>query len=249
MSLVAFRLTWTFKNRYDDNYLENSMQVFLPQIIPIFPLPNVVLFPKTHLPLHIFEYRYREMIQDVLEGERLIGMALLKETWEDDDNSNQKIHSIGCVGKIIGCKGTQDGRYHIVLSGITRYTIKEKLYNKSYLQAQVEAIRPPGIPNTLSPKNRFDIDQFIHQHLKPKQAYKSLVALLGKASDETLIHSLSACLPFTPYERQFLLESEDINRQCLRMLEIIKMKSSDLLTIKGMQPDLPLDPNKETETE
>ena len=68
MSLVALGLTWTFKTRYDENYLENSMQVFLPQIIPIFPLPNVVLFPNTHLPLHIFEYRYREMIQDILEG-------------------------------------------------------------------------------------------------------------------------------------------------------------------------------------
>ncbi len=227
------------------------MQDFLPQIIPIFPLPNVVLFPKTHLPLHIFEYRYREMIQDILEGERLIGMALLKDTWEEDadDDSNPKIHSIGCAGKMIGCKGTQDGRYHIVLSGITRYTVKEKLYNKSYLQAQVEAIRPPEIPITLNPKNRFTIDKFIHQHLKPKPAYKALVALLGKASDETLIHSLSACLPFTPYERQFLLESEDINRQSLRMLEIIKMKSSDLLTIKGIQPDLPLEPKKETEAE
>lgn len=247
MSLVALGLTWTFKNRYDKNHLENTMQAFLPQIIPIFPLPNVVLFPNTHLPLHIFEYRYRDMIQDILEGERLIGMALLKDTWEDDDDSNQKIHSIGCAGKIIGCKGTQDGRYHIVLSGITRYTITEKLYNKSYLQAQVEAIRPPGIPITLTSKNRFNIDKFIHQHLVPKPAYKALVALLGKATDETLIHSLSACLPFTPYERQFLLESEDINRQCLRMLELIKMKSSDLLSIKGMQPDLPLEPKKETE--
>lgn len=227
------------------------MQVFLPQIIPIFPLPNVVLFPKTHLPLHIFEYRYREMIQDILEGDRLIGMALLKDTWEDDvdDNSNQAIHSIGCAGKIIGCKGTQDGRYHIVLSGITQYTIKEKLYNKSYLQAEVEAIRSPEIPITLTSKNRSNIDKFIHQHLKSKLAYKALVSLLAKASDETLIHSLSACLPFTPYERQFLLESEDINRQCLRMLELIKMKSADLLSIKGMQPDLPLEPKKETETE
>ncbi len=213
------------------------MRAYIPQIIPIFPLPNLVLFPKIHLPLHIFEPRYREMVQDILKGDRLIGMALLKEGCEGENLQSPNIHQVGCVGKLIGYQAIEDGRYNIILSGLTRYRIKEEFHDKSYRQAWVKPLHATLLTSSLTPDHQQELKQFIRTELKPLAPYSQLVKMLEKANDEITVHALSSCLNLTPFERQFLLEAEDLNRQCRRLLELIKMKGSGIIKKKSLKKE------------
>ena len=90
----------------------------LPPTIPVFPLPNVVLFPSVFLPLHIFEPRYRRMVDDALSGDRIIGMVLLKPGWEGSYEGHPAIYEVGCAGLITHAERTEDGRYNLVLRGL-----------------------------------------------------------------------------------------------------------------------------------
>ncbi|MFM8552112.1 MAG: LON peptidase substrate-binding domain-containing protein, partial [Nitrospiraceae bacterium] len=89
----------------------------VPERIPIFPLPNVVFFPRTYLSLHIFEPRYREMVADAAAGGQCVGMALLKEGWENDYYGNPPIFDLGCVGRLVTVQPLPDGRFNILLQG------------------------------------------------------------------------------------------------------------------------------------
>src|SRR3954462_2206335 len=88
--------------------------------VPLFPLPNVVLLPRAILPLHVFEERYKQMTADVLRGERLVAMALLKEGWERDYYQAPQIEPVVCVGQILSHELLPDGRYNFLLQGVTR---------------------------------------------------------------------------------------------------------------------------------
>jgi hypothetical protein len=109
----------------------------LPPTIPIFPLPNVVLFPNVFLPLHIFEARYRQMVEAALSGDRIIGMVLLRPGWEGDYEGRPPVYPIGCSGVITHAEKLDDGRYNIVLRGVERFRILEEDDAKSYRRATV----------------------------------------------------------------------------------------------------------------
>ena len=99
----------------------------LPNIVPVFPLSNFIIFPKTTVPLNIFEPRYIEMINDSMKSNKLIGMIQPKNS---DENQLQPIlHNIGCLGKIISFKETEDGRYVIELKGLIRFKILKVFRN------------------------------------------------------------------------------------------------------------------------
>src|SRR5881296_1532002 len=95
----------------------------MSDLLPLFPLPNVVLFPNVFLPLHIFEPRYREMVADALAGERVIGMVLLKPGWEHTYHESPPVYPIGCSGVISHDERLPDGRYDIVLHGLDRFRV------------------------------------------------------------------------------------------------------------------------------
>src|SRR5438045_3723213 len=117
----------------------------LPASIPLFPLPNVVLFPNVFLPLHIFEPRYREMVADALAGDRLIGMVLLRPGWERDYEGRPPIYPIGCSGLLTHNERLPDGRYNIVLRGIERFRIIEEDHARSYRRAAIEPLREQAL--------------------------------------------------------------------------------------------------------
>lgn len=96
-------------------------------IVPLFPLPNVVMFPGVLMPLHIFETRYRAMTKDALEGGRMLGMVLLEKGWENNYEGAPPVFSIGCVGEIVQEERFSDGRYNIVLQGISRFYLKREI--------------------------------------------------------------------------------------------------------------------------
>src|SRR5574341_719860 len=96
----------------------------VPSTIPLFPLPNVVLFPNVFLPLHIFEPRYRQMVHQALAGDRLIGMVLLKPGYEGDYEATPAVYKVGCAGTITHVERLADGRFNIVLKGVSKFRVE-----------------------------------------------------------------------------------------------------------------------------
>src|SRR5207253_3632333 len=113
----------------------------MSDLLPLFPLPNVVLFPNVFLPLHIFEPRYREMVADALEADRMIGMVLLRPGWERDYEGRPAVYAIGCSGVITHVDRMSDGRCNIVLRGLDRFRILDEDHSRSYRRAHVEHLR------------------------------------------------------------------------------------------------------------
>lgn len=111
--------------------------------VPIFPLPTLVLFPHTVVPLHIFEQRYRAMVADVLKGDKLIAMALLKPGWHLDYEGAPPVHDVVGVGRILRDERTEDGRYNILLEGIARARIEELIPPNPYRKAKVRLLSEP----------------------------------------------------------------------------------------------------------
>jgi Lon protease-like protein len=101
--------------------------------VPLFPLPNVVLFPRAVLPLHIFEERYRAMVGDVLRGDQLIAMALLKRGWERDYYAKPQVEPVVCVGRILTHEQFPDGKFNLLLQGIERASIVRELCDDELL--------------------------------------------------------------------------------------------------------------------
>ena len=119
--------------------------------VPIFPLPNVVLFPNVFLPLHIFEPRYRQMVAAALTGDRTIGMVLLRPGYEADYDGCPPVYATGCSGVITHSEQLEDGRYNLVLRGVTKFTIREeeppapgRLYRRAVITPIDETIEPAG---------------------------------------------------------------------------------------------------------
>ena len=115
----------------------------LPAAIPIFPLQDIMLFPGASRPLHIFEPRYREMVADALEGDRIIGMVMLRAGYEDEYAGNPPIYDVGCAGVITNVQRLEDGRYNIVLSGLVKFRITSEDQSRSYRVAEIDAIPEP----------------------------------------------------------------------------------------------------------
>src|SRR4029079_18083853 len=116
----------------------------LPPTIPIFPLPNVVLFPNVFLPLHIFEPRYRQMVDDALKGERIVGMLLLRPGWEGNSEGRPPVYGVGCAGVITHAERLPDGRFNIVLRGMEKFQIVGEQEGQLYRQAHSELVLEPA---------------------------------------------------------------------------------------------------------
>ena len=110
----------------------------LPPTIPIFPLQDIMLFPRATRPLHVFEQRYRDMVSDALKGDRLIGMVLLEPGHEDEYEGRPPVFPIGCVGVIAESEELPDGRYNIVLGGLTKFRITGEDESRPYRLAHIE---------------------------------------------------------------------------------------------------------------
>jgi Lon protease-like protein len=194
--------------------------------VPLFPLPNLVFFPKTFLPLHIFEPRYRAMVKDASEDDRLIGMVLLKDGWEQDYEGTPPVHRIGCAGKIIALESLPDGRYNLMLHGSYRFRIESEACDKAYREAQVRRPRDEdwnrvsnGILETLLESVEAVADR--------PMISQELYALLGASDDpEQVINLVSSELPFTEHEKQFLLEADSLEQQAKRLVELIRLRTA-----------------------
>ena len=217
-------------HRSDDNWSPFSV----PTRIPVFPLPNVVFFPKTYLPLHVFEARYREMVADAAVEGRCVGIALLKEGWEQDYYGNPPVYEIGCVGRLISAQGLPDGRYNILLQGLDRYEIREELYCKSYRQARI-ALRPQMVEGVLDARSRSELLRTLKEYLNTQDnSYVWRGFLESSVKDEVLVNSLSTYIEFTPLEKQLLLEADSLLQRARRLGDLIQFKIYEREGMKGI---------------
>ena len=187
----------------------------LPTILPIFPLPGALLLPKSKLPLHIFEPKYLEMVDEVLKNPfRLIGMLQTKQTSTVSDIGN--LYGIGCAGRISNFSETDDGRYMITLSGVSRFKIVKLVESFSpYIKAEVEWRDFSEDQEKTKIDNDFDRDSFFSL-LKKYFAIKGLKTdweSLREADEEIIVNSLSMLCPFDVEEKQALLESKNLKER------------------------------------
>jgi Lon protease-like protein len=196
----------------------------LPTIIPIFPLPNAVLFPNVFMPLHIFEPRYRAMVSDALEGDRIIGMVLLKAGYEPAYEGRPPIFPIGCAGVITHSEPLPDGRFNIVLKGIEKFRVTGEDQSKPYRLASIEAL-PEQVPEA----GRQDLHRM-------RQRLEALLAAAVEREggeprfppavpDEDLVNALAQYIGLEPLERQALLEREGILNRSHGLIELLEMKT------------------------
>jgi len=189
--------------------------VALADTIRIFPLAGAILFPRAQLPLHIFEPRYRNMTSDALSGDRLI--AMIQPSGEPAaDAENPPIFRTGCLGRIDSSEKLEDGRYNIVLTGLTRFDVVEELPVYRGYRRVIAEFEPYKSDLTEDRTSVIDRDRLL-QMLDRFMTARSLRAdwsMIAKTRDEPLVNALAMICPFSPQEKQALLESTDLTQRC-----------------------------------
>ena len=202
----------------------------LPKKIPIFPLSNFIIFPKATVPLNIFEPRYIDMVNDCLKSNKLIGMIQPKKT-KKINNQTPDLHDIGCLGKIISFKETEDKRFLIELRGIIRFKIeKEFETNKKYRECEINFNNYLNDLEDNKEDLKFSDLKIIFNDLKlffEKRGFIINWKALEKQSLDEIINALVMASPFTLEEKQILLETENLNIRKNKISEILKTYSLD----------------------
>ena len=210
----------------------------LPNQIPVFPLSNFIIFPKTTVPLNIFEPRYIEMVNDSMKSNKLIGMIQPKNTNNEEDIP--KLHNVGCLGKIISFRETEDNRYLIELKGLIRFKkIKEINTENKYRILEVEYDDfNHDLDNKKKEELKFSDLELIFKDLKSLFEKKGFIinwkALEKQSLDET-INALAMASPFSLEEKQVLLESKNLDVRKNKISEILKTYTHDLFNNNTIQ--------------
>ena len=203
----------------------------LPKIIPIFPLSNFIVFPKTAVPLNIFEPRYLEMVNESMKAEKFIGMVQPKTMKNFDNTKLPILHKIGCLGKINSFKETDDGRYLIELKGLIRFKIINEINNnKNYREVEVNF---DDYLHDLDEKKedlKFSDLELIFKDFKSLFEKRGFIinwkALEKQSLDET-INALAMTSPFSLEEKQVLLEAKNLNARKTKIAEILNTYTYD----------------------
>jgi len=195
----------------------------LPDVIPVFPLPGALLLPRSRLPLHLFEPRYLAMLDDALKTpERLIGMIQPNTV---PGRGGTGLHAIGCVGRVTQFSETEDGRYMITLSGLSRYRVIEEVDGFTpYRRARVSWT---GFEQDLAPSDAdtcFDRPVFLNllERYFQSRDLQTDWDTLKDADDELLINSLSMLLGFEPEDKQALLEAPSLSTRRETLVTLIE---------------------------
>ena len=191
--------------------------------IPVFPLPNLVFFPRTVLPLHIFEPRYKEMVADALGGDLMIGVAQLRPGWDKDYYGQPPVYRVLGVGRIIGNRRWPDGRYDIVLEGMYRAQIVSESMCKSYRVAEAEILS-----DVLPEEKRSDLEReypsllrILRQLVIAVPDTERIIApeVLDNPSIGELVDLLACTFVENAYEKQSILSETDVSRR-LRLTKV-----------------------------
>jgi len=209
-------------------------------VIPLFPLPATVFYPNTSLPLHIFEPRYRDMVEDALNGKGEIGMILLKPGWENDYQGTPEIMTIGCVGKITRHSELPEGKYNILLSGLYRFRILNEIKGKTYRQAEVailKEINNKDLTSQASPiKER--LIRIMQLYLKNIPNGAKIEETLHMENCQNLaefVDKLTHHFDLPVNKMQEFLEQQDVQKRADSLYSLIEFKNQLIQISKSMK--------------
>ena len=209
----------------------------LPKKISVFPLSNFIIFPKTTVPLNIFEPRYLDMVNDSMKSNKLIGMIQPKSL-ENEDNLPE-LHDIGCLGKITSFKETEDSRYTIELKGLIRFKVIKEIKSQNIYREYKVDFR--DYYHDLSEKKeelKFSELELIFKDLKllfEKRGFIINWKELEKQSLDEIINALSMASPFTLEEKQVLLEARNLSLRKNKIAEILSTYAYDVFNNTTLQ--------------
>ncbi len=203
----------------------------LPKKIPIFPLSNFIIFPKTTVPLNIFEPRYVEMVNDSMKSNKFIGMVQPKTLKNFDNSKLPVLHKVGCLGKITSFRETSDSRYLIELKGVIRFEIEQEINSgKKYREFEINY---DNFLHDLDEKKedlKFSDLELIFRDFKTLFEKRGFIinwrALEKQSLDET-INALAMTSPFSLEEKQVLLEAKNLNTRKTKIAEILNTYTYD----------------------
>ena len=200
----------------------------LPKTIPVFPLSNFIIFPKTTVPLNIFEPRYIQMVDECMKGNRIIGMIQPKKT---GDLKKPNLYDVGCAGKITSFNETEDGRYLIIINGICRFRINNELTNnKLYREYFIKFDEYYDDLLNNNQEVKFSNLNLIFKNFKDlfkKKGYLINWKEIEKQNLDQTINTLSMASPFSLEEKQILLETKNLPLRKEKLEEILKIYVSD----------------------
>jgi Lon protease-like protein len=209
-------------------------------VIPLFPLPSTVFYPNTSLPLHIFEPRYRNMVEDALNGKGEIGIILLKPGWESDYQGTPEIMATGCVGKIERHSKLPEGKYNILLSGLYRFRILNEIGGKIYRQAEVEflkEINDQDLTTKTSPikEQLIRVMQLYLKNLPGETKVEQTLDLENCKKLAEFVDKLTHQFDLPPNKMQEFLEQQDVQKRANSLYSLIEFKNQLIQISKNMK--------------
>ena len=208
----------------------------LPPTIPIFPLSNFIIFPNTTVPLNIFEPRYIQMIDDSMKSHRMIGMIQPKKS---GGLKKPDLYEVGCIGKITSFNETDDGRYLLIINGISRFNINKEIEtNKLYRICEVNYEKyNRDLDDKVEKFALKDLDKIFKdlKNLFEKKGFLVDWSNLKKENFSNTLNTLSMASPFSLEEKQVLLETKDLNTRKLMLEEILNTYIRDDFSNKTIQ--------------
>ncbi len=188
--------------------------------VPIFPLSGAILFPRSQLPLHIFEPRYREMVRDAIDGSGRIGMI---QPLRIDDDNRAPLYDVGCVGEIVGIEELEDGRFNIVLLGSNRFRLVGEVANDgSYRCANVDvAAFDDNDPEPLSIVQRAEVEREARR-LGDAMGLAVDWDAVARLDDEMLVNAIAQVAPFDAGAKQALLEQPALSGRADLLVQLMQ---------------------------
>ena len=210
------------------------------ELLPLFPLSTVVLFPQVQAPLHLFEPRYRQMAEHVLDGDRRIGMVVVRPGFADEMAGDPPVFEVGCIGHIVHARKLPDGRYNIVLEGIHRLRIEretarppDRLYRVAEVRRLDDPFDPDDAPRVAELRQRvIDLVSQLMRRAEPDRAAEFSAELFREVDDTTFVNSLSNALGFPPEEKQGLLEANGIPARIERLEGNLSFRLAELAAVE-----------------
>ena len=209
-------------------------------VIPLFPLPSTVFYPNTSLSLHIFEPRYRNMVEDALNGKGEIGIILLKPGWESDYQGTPEIMATGCVGKIERHSKLPEGKYNILLSGLYRFRILNETGGKVYRQAEVtflKEINDQDLTTKTSPikEQLIRVMQLYLKNLPDETKVEQTLDLESCRKLAEFVDKLTNQFDLPPNKMQEFLEQQDVQKRANSLYSLIEFKNQLIQISKNMK--------------
>ena len=207
-----------------------------PTEAPVFPLPDLVFFPQTVLPLHIFEQRYREMTAQAIATDGYIAMTLLRSEDDEGGIGERPYHPVGCLGRIASVSRTEDGRYYLKLVGLRKVTLGEVVNETPFVRARIQPIAET-IPEDRDDQSHEDLAKLLgtcgvlFQELSDSAF--PLVSIKEGLPYETVVNSICFHLGLPSAMKQSLLEENDIRSRCLMLTRFVEEHLRDILFERG----------------